>query len=170
MTAGPSFWSVLGNRFKLIASTVTSAGAGDANKLIATGADGKIDASLLTQAFDPVSLTAGVSIAANQLVNFYDNAGTPSMRLADSSLDREANGFVTAAVASGNVGTAYRGGPLTLSGMTTGVVYYLSNTTPGGVLAETSIVLVTGQCRQIIGVADSATDLMYQYRRSDLIG
>jgi hypothetical protein len=142
---------------------VSSAGAADAGKIPALGADGKFDPTLYNAGAGPASrsMPASEAIAAGKLVNFYLNAGALNMRLADNSNGRPAHGYVLAAVASAATGAAYDldGVNSQLTGLTIGSTYYLG--TAGGVItpALDSTTATAGSIDQKIGVALSATEL-----------
>lgn len=139
----------------------SSVGAGDADKIIATDSTGKIDPSFIPGE-GLITLTASEALSAGQFVNFWDNAGTASMRKADATTaGKEANGFVLAAVSSSAQGVAYTAGSNTqLSGLTLGAKYYLS-TTPGGASASPGP-SGAGNVSQFLGKAVSATELAFE--------
>jgi hypothetical protein len=140
---------------------VASAGAADAGKIPALGADGKLDPTLYNAGAGPASraIVASEAIAAGKLVNFYLNAGALNMRLADNSNGRPAHGYVLAAVASGATGAAYDldGVNSQLTGLTIGATYYLG--TAGGVITPALDATTATGIDQKIGVALSATEL-----------
>lgn len=143
----------------------TSAGAADANKVIQTDSTGKVDESILPDGIgaDVESCTASEALSAGNLVNIYDNGGTLSCRKADASGGRAkaADGFVKAAVSSGQTASVYRTGTVTgLTGLTVGAEYWLSGTTAGGVQLP-PIPTATGYIAQSVGKAKSATELMF---------
>lgn len=138
-----------------------SAGAADAGKIPALGADGKLDPTLYSAGSGPASraIVASEAIAAGKLVNFYLNAGALNMRLADNSNGRPAHGYVLAAVASAATGAAYDldGVNSQLTGLTIGATYYLG--TAGGVITPALDAATATGIDQKIGVALSATEL-----------
>ena len=84
---------------------VTSAGAGDAGKIPALDATGKLDNSLMPVGIgaDSKILPASENLAAGDLVNVWNDSGTAKARKADATVaGKEANGFVLAAVTSGD--------------------------------------------------------------------
>jgi hypothetical protein len=145
--------------------TDASAGAGDAGKGVALGPDGKLDPSLFPSSIgSPVfTYVASETLAAGDLVNLWNDAGTVKMRKADASVaTKQAHGYVKSAVTSGASGSAYSefGGVITgLSGLTGGSDYFLSATIPGGV--TTAIPTTANTLVQLIGVAKSATELYF---------
>lgn len=139
-------------------SNQASAGAGDAGKIVALDSTGRIDSTMMPVGIgaDTVSLVASEALSAGNFVNIYNNAGTPNCRKADASTTgKTAHGFVLAAVSNGASGTVYLAGQNTqLSALTAGDVY-LSDTTPGGVVATAPS--GSGKTVQKVGVAISAT-------------
>ncbi len=142
-------------------ATVATAGAGDAGKLVGLDAAGKLDASVLPTGVgaDTVQATASENLSAGDYVNLWSNAGTFSARKADATTNgKPADGYVTAAVTSGNTATVYKDGQNpSLASLTVGATYYLS-TTPGGVTATPPS--TAGNVVQPVGKAKSATELI----------
>lgn len=143
--------------------TTSSAGAADAGKIPALGADGKLDPTMYNAGSGPASrsIPASEALAAGNLVNIYSNAGTVNVRKADNSNSRPAHGFVLAGVAALANATVYDldGVISGLSGLTPGADYYLG--TAGAVVtpALDATTATTGAIDQRIGVALSATEL-----------
>ncbi len=159
------FMTLLSGLRTMVEALVTSAGAADAGKIIATNADGKLDGSLL-----PAGIGANVQIVdasealgAGKFVNLWNDAGTLKARLADSSNGRYAHGFVKDAAAPGNPATVY---PLdvnntSLAGLIVGSRYYLG--TAGGVIniaLDPTDAGNANKVHQYLGVALSATELI----------
>ena len=98
-----------GNEVEL-GALVSSLGAGDGLKIVATGADGRLDISLMPAGIgaDTESMEASEAISAGSWVNIYDNTGVKNARLA-SNLDntKPTHGFVKAAVAQGGTAVVY---------------------------------------------------------------
>ena len=185
--AAPRFLAWLSGRFKQVAAIATSAGAGDADKIPATGAGGYLDPSLLNAAetgnskvvmtksdgtldssimpsgigADTATVTTSEDLASGDLVNIYDNAGTATARKADADAEgKECHGFVLAASTSGNNATVYFEGKITgLSGKTPGARQYMSTT--AGQLTE-SCPSTSGNVAQCVGVAVSATVVSFE--------
>lgn len=159
------YMTLLNGARKLVEGLVASAGVADAGKIVATGSDGRLDQSLMPLGIgaDTVSAVASEAIGAGKFVNFHDNAGTFSVRLADNSNGRRTDGFVTEAVAGAATATVYPmdGVNSALSGLTAGARYYLD--TAGGVtstpLVETDA-LNANKISQYVGTAKSATELV----------
>lgn len=144
---------------------LASTGAPDANRPVMTGPDGKLDPSVMPAGVGAATIAATTSeaIGAGKYVNFHNNAGVYSARLADNSNDRPAEAFALAAFGSAVAGVFY---PLdsfntALTGLTIGAEYWLG--TAGGVIS-TPLDEVTEQgsnkISQYIGKAKSATELV----------
>lgn len=143
----------------------SSTGAPDANQLVQTGADGKLDETLLPNSvFDSISLTAGEALTAGDYVTI-DGAGEV-VRASAASGGNSAVGYVKDSVTSGSSVTVYfEGTNDAVSGLTPGATYFLSDTTPGGV--TTTIPTDAGEIVQKIGIAISATALTFE---PDVVG
>lgn len=160
--AMPRLFTFVSGRIKAVVLSIqSSVGAGDADKLIATDATGKLHASFL-----PAGLGASTSVvqasealSAGDFVDIYTDTGASRVRKADAATLKAADGFVLAAVSSGANATVYPLGELNnqRSGLTPGTDYFLSVTTPGGV--QTDAPSSAGQLYQCLGVAISATEL-----------
>lgn len=144
-------------------SNVTSVGVSDAGKIVALDSTGKLDSSVM-----PIGLVAEVDIvvasetlSAGDFVNLWTSIGLKARKTDASVSGKEAHGFVLAAVASGGNATVYRlsQSNTQLTGMTIGAKQFLSATTPGGhsEIAPSG----TGQVIQILGIAKSATELIF---------
>ena len=137
---------------------VTSAGAGDAGKIPALDAAGKLDSTLMPSGIgaDTKSILASETLAAGDFVNIYNNAGTPNVRKADNSNGRRAHGFVKAGAASGAQATVYLDGSNTsVTGRTPGATQWLGTS---GASVETA---PSSGMSQQIGVAVLATDIKF---------
>lgn len=158
---------VLG-KLKEIEALVTSSGAGDAGKIVATDTDGKLSSTVMPTGIGPdtSSIEASEALEAGDWVNIYDDAGTIKVRKADASGPGEgkrAHGFVLAAVSSGNNATVYRAGLNNqLTGLTQGSTYYLSTTAGDGTTTAPS---ATGNINQELGVAVSSTAIDFKPTR-----
>lgn len=151
----------LTNGKKTLESAInSSAGAGDANKIIMTDAGGLIDPTFLPSTGD-ISVEASENLSAGDFVNLFDDSGTVRMRLADNSNGRPADGYVLNAVtalASGVIKPLHVGVNNQLAGLTAGSRYFLD--TAGGV--TTTAPSSTGDTVQCLGIALSATELYMQ--------
>jgi hypothetical protein len=161
--AGQGFLARVAGKTKQIFGIQTSAGAGDAGKLIAAGTDGKLDSSFMPTGIgaNQVVVPATEALSAGQFINLYNVTGTLSARLADNSNNRAAWGYVTAAVTSGAQATVYRLNTVNanLSGLTPGSDYWLG-VAGGTIAAPLDPVTGTGKMDQYLGVAKSATELV----------
>lgn len=146
-------------------ATDTSAGAGDAGKIPALDSTGRLDSSLLPSGIgaDTESLTASEALAAGDLVNIWDDGGTPSVRKADATTSgKRAHGFVLAAVSAAASATVYfEGRDDQVSGLTVGTQYL--STTPGLSVDVASVPSASGNVVQVVGVATSATSLNAEF-------
>lgn len=151
---------VLGKQ-KEIAGQVTSSGAGDAGKIVALDAGGKLDVTLMPTGVGPqtASIVSSENLAAGALVNIWNDGGTPKVRNADAdSPAKEANGFVLAGVTAPAAATVYFNGTISgLSGMVAGDMF-LSATAGQATATPPS---TTGQIVQVIGRAISATEIAF---------
>ena len=159
------FGTLIGGLWALVEGVVTSAGAIDAFKIPALGADGRFDDSLM-----PVGIGADTQIAvaseligAGKYVQFFDDGGVFAIRLADNSNNRPADGFVLSEFALGASATVY---PLDsvnreLAGLAISGRYWLG--TAGGVIAaalDETDPANDGKVSQYLGKAKSATELI----------
>lgn len=150
---------------KEVIPLTSSTGAPDANQLVQTGADGKLDETLLPNSvFDSISLTAAEALTAGDYV-YIDSSGEVA-RASAASGGNPARGYVKDSVTSGSTVTVYfEGTNDALSGLTPGAEYFLSDTTPGGL--TTTIPTDTGEVVQKLGLAISATALTFE---PDVVG
>lgn len=160
--AMPRLFTFVSGKIKAVVLSIqSSVGAADADKLIATGADGKLDSSFLPPGVgaSTVTVPASEALSAGDFVDIYTDAGAAKVRKADAATLKAADGFVLAGVAGGANATVYPLGDLNTqhTGLAPGGDYYLSVTTPGGVQATAPS--AAGQLYQRLGVAVSATEL-----------
>lgn len=185
--AAPRFLANVLGRIKMIATIATSAGAADAEKVPSTNAQGYLDPTLINAAttgaskvlqtlpdgtIDPSVLPTGIgadvknmpaseALAANDLVNVWNDAGTAKARKADATTEgKEATGFVKAAVALNGQAAVYFEGRISgLSGLTPGQRQYLAisagQSTPTAPSAAGNVV-------QWVGDAVSATEIDFE--------
>lgn len=140
----------------------TSAGAGDAAKIIQTDGSGRLDNSLMPVGIgaDTATITASEALAAGDLVNIHESTGVKVRKADASSAGKEAHGFVLSAVASSAAATVYFEGTITgLSGLTGGQ-QYLSTSTAGR--SQSAAPTTAGQVVQRVGVATSATTMNFE--------
>ncbi|MCO6057292.1 hypothetical protein NG726_11485 [Pseudomonas sp. MOB-449] len=163
--AAQGFLARVAGRTKQILGIQVSTGAADAGKMAALDDNGRWDISMMPVGvgLSTTNATATEALAAGDFVNLYGNAGAFSVRKADNSNNRPADGFVLATVANAATATVY---PLDSantgrSGLSIGADYWLG--TAGAVtntpLDETSGAN-TGKISQYLGKAKSATELL----------
>lgn len=147
-------------------SIQSSAGAGDAGKIPALDSAGKLDTTMMPVGIgaDTASIVTSEDLAAGDIVNIYDNTGTPNARKADASAasaGKKGVGFVLSAVTAPAAATVYFEGQITgLTGLTIGATYFLSGATAGAL--TTTPPTTAGYALQKIGVAISATALSFE--------
>lgn len=144
-------------------SIQSSAGAGDAGKIPALDAAGRLDTSMMPTGIgaDTASVLASENLTAGNFVNIYNNAGTANCRKADATTSgKEAHGFVLSAVTSGQNATVYFEGSNTqVSGATPGNVFLA--TTAGS--STSTAPSASGNVVQRLGVATSATNINVEF-------
>lgn len=144
-------------------ATDSSAGAGDAGKIVALDSNGKLASTMMPTGYgdETVSVVTSENLAAGNLVNIYDNSGTATARKADgSTTGKQCDGFVIAATTSPAAAVVYFDGfNNSVTGLTAGRIY-LSQTTPG--LATSTIPTTAGGIAQVVGRAVSATSLDFE--------
>ena len=156
------FLSLVNGIWQQLTAINTSAGAGDADKIIATDSSGKIDNSFMPVGIGPdtVTIQASENLAAGDFINIHNDTG-PRVRKADATNTRPASGFVLASVTSGQNATVYLSGRNTgLTSLTPGTRYYLSDSAAGGATATAPA--DSGEIVQYLGTADSATSLVFE--------
>jgi len=152
-------------RMKEVESKDASAGAADAGSVVALNAAGEVDGSMLPAGIgaNSLSVVAFEDLAANDLVEIFDNAGTPNARKASAAAatQRPATGYVTSAVLAGsNIDVFFDGRNGGQTGLTPGQRVYLSTSTPGEV--QTTPPSGTGNLSQFVGKAVSATEFNFE--------
>jgi len=161
--AGNKFLKLSSGQLAEELSLQSSVGAGDAGKIVALDAAGRIDNSMMPIGIgaDTKSIASSENLAAGDLVNIYDNGGTINCRKADASNGRRAHGFVLASVTSPANATVYFEGTITgLTGLTPGATLYLSGATAGAVTATAPS--TPAHIVQEIGAAASATEVTFE--------
>ena len=141
-----------------IATIQTSAGAGDAGKILALNSSGLIDSTALPSS-SAVTMTASESISAGAIVNIWDSGGgVMKVRNADNSaVGKQADGFCIGAITSAATGPVNIGNGINtgVSGLTVGARYVLGSAGAVTVTAPTT----SASILQKVGVARSATEL-----------
>lgn len=151
------------------ASIQSSAGAGDAGKIPALDAAGKLDLTMMPSGIgaDTVVAAATEALAAGDMVNIYNSSGLKARKADATTAGKEANGFVLASVENLANATIYRQGINNqVTGMTIGARQYLS-ATPGA--RTESAPSTAGNIVQFLGVAESATEFFFEERDSFVI-
>lgn len=145
-------------------SNQTSAGAGDAGKIVALASDGRLDLTLMPTGIgqDNYSIVASEALSDGNVVNIWNNSGVANVRKADATVaGKEAMGFVLSAVSSGETALVYfEGNNTSVSGLTAGKQYL--STTAGTV--TTTAPSLSGNVVQVVGFSASATELNFQSR------
>jgi len=138
---------------------VTSSGAADAGKIIALDASGKIDSTMLRNV-ESISLTAGEALSSGDLV-YIDSNGEVKKAVADSS-GTEADGYVLSSVSAAEAVIVIFEGKLVTTGLVAGSKYFLSDTTAGDIVSNSSLPTASGHVIQYIGKAISETELIFE--------
>lgn len=140
----------------------TSSGAGDATKIPALDASGKLASGFMPSGFgtDTVSVTASEALTAGDFVNFHNSSGVKVRKADAATAGKEAHGFVIAGVSQSATATVYLSGENTaVTGLTVGAMQFLA-TTAGG-RTETAPT-TAGQVVQRLGVAVSTTSIAFK--------
>jgi cyanophycinase-like exopeptidase len=143
----------------MVEATVISNGIGAAGDIVALDSTGKLDVSVLPVGVGPdVTVAEAVeNLTAGRYVNIFNDGGVPKVRLADSSNDRPAHGYVKVTVAIGASATVFFEGPnQDLSGIVAGQRYYLS--TAGQPMTAVPV-LPTNVIHQFLGVGIDANTI-----------
>lgn len=141
----------------------TSAGAGDAGKLVALDSSGVLDSTLLPPGIGSASQVFPTSetLAAGALVNIVDVSTVPTARNANATdATKPAMGFVLAGTTSPANATVYFPGQIVtgLTGLTTGARVYLG-TSSGAV--STTAPSTAGNLIMLVGYALSTTSFIF---------
>lgn len=159
------FLSRLNGKTKQTQALVTSAGSGDAGRVVATGTDGRLDESVMPLGIGANTTQAAASeqLAAGKFVNLWNDAGVLKARLADNSNGRPADGYVTATYNADDDATVYPldGVNANLSGLIIGSDYWLG--TAGSVTAtplDSTDDANVSKIDQYLGKAKSNTELI----------
>jgi hypothetical protein len=164
-------WDAANKRKKEVAGQQTSAGAADANKIPALNASGVLDPTLLPPGVGATTqlVQASENIASGAEVNLYDIGGNVlrARNAIATAYATKSDGFVLAAVLSGANATVYFNEKNSAkTGLDVGEIYFLSDTTPGGVTLTPPT--AAGSIVQSIGKAMSATELTVDIDESPL--
>jgi hypothetical protein len=144
----------------LVAAVQSSAGAGDAGKIVALNSSGFVDLTMLQVGPDTYSIVTSENLASGDFVNIYNNAGTANARKADAAVTtKKAWGFVLSAVTSPAAAVVYLSGINTaVTGLTPGE-QFLSDTVPGK--CTTTLAAGAGHLHQSVGIASTATTMQF---------
>jgi hypothetical protein len=140
----------------------SSAGAGDAGRVVGLDNTGRIDSSMMPVGIGAETkiIQASENLAAGDYVNVHNSSGARVRKADAAAAGKPAHGFVLSAVTSGNNATVYTDGINTqVSGMTPGEVYL--STTAG--LGTGTAPSAAGNVVQRIGTAVSATEVVFEY-------
>ena len=146
-------------------SADVSAGAADAGRIAALNASGQIDNTMLPAGIgqNSIAVLANVNLAANDLVEIFDNAGSTEARLASASsaTPRPAMGFVTVSVIAGAMANViFEGRVGGFVGLTPGQRLYLDNVLAGNAISTP--VTGAGNLHQFLGKAVSTTEFNFE--------
>jgi hypothetical protein len=136
-------------------------GSGNENKIPALDSTGKFDNSMMPSGMGPFTIVAGETVASGDIVNIYNDSGTPKVRKADATTSgKYANGFVMSNFNIGATATVYLPSHQnsSVTSLTVGTVYYLS-TTAGAITATAPS--ATGNVVQVVGYSTTATNLIF---------
>lgn len=156
------FLGLVGGVKTWFTAIVTSSGAPDANKIAMVGSDGRFSATLMPTGIGAAtqSIVASEILAAGDFVNIFDNAGVPNCRKADSTNNRPASGFVTAAVSAAASATVFLSGPNTArSALVSGSLYFLSTAGNISLTAPSAV----GNIIQELGIAANPTTISFDF-------
>lgn len=139
----------------------SSAGAANAGDLVALDDTGHISNAMMPVGIgaDTATISASETLAAGDWVNVWNNSGAKVRKADATTAGKEANGFVLAAVTSGNPATVYFEGTNTqVSGQTPGPVFLQTTAGLGGATAPSG----SGNVVQHVGIAVSATEVNFE--------
>jgi hypothetical protein len=154
------FLALVSGAITEVVALVTSAGAGDAGKIVSLDGTGKLDTSVMPVGIgaDTKIITTSEALAAGDWVNIHSSSGAKARKADATTAGKEAMGFVLAAFGSAAAATVYFEGTNTMvSGMTPGKVFL--HTTAG--LGTPTAPSTAGNIVQPIGFAVSATEVNF---------
>ena len=141
----------------------TSAGAGDAGKVVALNSSGKVDITMMPSGVGTPtqSMTAGESLSAGDLVYINTSDSNKIYKADADAVGKMAIGYVLASAATDEAVTVYfEGINDQLSSLTVGTNYFLS-ATAGGVTATQPT--SSAQIVQYIGTAITTTAIHFKF-------
>lgn len=143
-----------------------SAGAADAGKIPKLDGTGKLDGTMMPAGVGAETrvIVASEALAAGDLVNIHSSTGAKVRKADATTAGKEAHGFVLASVASAGNATVYPEENVIsgLTGLTPGTRMFLAATAGLNTATAPS---ATGQVVQDIGVALSATEILFRPRQ-----
>lgn len=147
----------------ILNAKASSAGAGDAGKIVQLDSAGRLDATMMPVGIgaDTASVTTSEALAAGDFVNIWNSSGAKARKADATVAGKEAHGFVLTAAASGAQATVYFEGTNTAVTVQTPGNAFLS-TTAGRSAA--SAPTGSGNVVQCIGFATSPTTINFQAR------
>lgn len=141
----------------------SSAGVGDAGKIPALDATGRLNSNMMPVGVAPETVVCPSyeNLVTGNYVNLFSDSGTLKARKSDAGTNKyKADGFVLANYTAPANATVYIEGNNTgCAGMTIGAVQFLSETP--GARTETPV-SGTGKINQILGKAISATEMTFE--------
>jgi hypothetical protein len=144
------------------APVIDSAGAADANKIVALNGSGQIDLTMMPTGVGPDTkvITTSEALSAGDWVNIWNSTGVKVRKADATATGKKAHGFVLAAASSGGSATVYfEGTNNQVSGMTVGGEVFLHTTAGAGSNTAPS---TAGNVIQRIGIALSATEVSFE--------
>lgn len=161
--SGNKYLSNNGGVITEVVSSQSSAGVGDAGKIIALDSTGRIDTTMMPigSGTETDLVVCSENLSSGDFVNYHLSTTLKCRKADGSTTGKQADGFVLAAYTSGETATVYRisQSNTALTGMTIGAKQYLSVTTPGG--HQETVPSGTGQTLHMLGIAKSATELIF---------
>lgn len=162
--AASKFIQVVNGVLNEVQAKDSSAGAGDAGKIVALDAAGRVALNMMPAGVGPEnqSVMASETIADGDFVSLHDVSGTLKARKADATDNTKlAHGYVLVGGASGSMLDVFFDAANTAcTGLTAATRYFLSATTPGK--PTTTPPSGTGKVVQELGMAFSATTIAFR--------
>jgi hypothetical protein len=160
--AGNKYLSLVAGIKTEVAASQSSAGVGDAGKIPALDATGKLDTSMMPVGIgaETDSIACTENLAAGDFVNIYSSSGAKCRKADATTAGKEAHGFVLSGFTSGQTAIVYRMSQSNtqLSGLTPGAKQFLSTTAGGRTETCPS---ASGNIVQVLGVAVSASAMEF---------
>lgn len=144
-----------------VAANQTSAGAGDAGKIVALNSSGVVDITMMPSGVGTPtqSMTAGETLAAGDFVYINTSDANKIYKADADAIGKKAIGYVLAGASAGAAVTVYfEGKNDQLSGLTIGLDYYLSATAGGVTTTKPS---TAGQIVQYLGTAITTSSIPF---------